>query len=635
MMEQPQTHDSMGSLTIVVCIKQVSLLSGLRFDTETRHLLQAGIPLAMNELDIYALTEAIHLRNMHGGEVIAVTMGPPPAREVLVTALAMGADRALHLHDHAFAGADTMATAQALAFAIQRVVPTFDLILCGRQSLDVATAQVGPQIAEILYLPQVSAAQKITVQQQHQQYTVIAQRETESGNETLLMPLPALITTVERLNEGIWPDERALCEADEQADKRIQLITAADLGLDPHSVGQKGSPTWVAEAAPDARARTARMIAESDPARAVALLIEDLEAHQLLAPHTTLQLVASALGSAPRRQGVPLPGRAVWVVAECDTRGICQVTKELLSKGNELAAALQGELATLLIGEPGIATQAKTLAAYGTERVYIVEDPCLQNYTTEGYTAAVTATIQRYQPAVVLFSTTVNSRDLAPRVAARLQLGLAGDCIAISIDEHQRIVQYKPAFGGDIISLIVSDTTPVLTTLRPGLFASAQPDFTQEPVIERLLVPHIAKQIRTQIIGQELYDTGVAGLESAHTILGVGLGIGEPATCEPLYQLAKLLDAGIGATRAVTDKGWLPKQAQIGLTGRAVSPHLYIALGVRGAIEHIAGIRRAGYVVSINNDERAAIFRYSDLGVVGDVHVLLPLLVEELGKRAK
>jgi len=628
MMEQPQTHDSLGSLTIVVCVKQVPHPATLCVGRETRHLLRAGIPLAMNELDVYALTEAIRLRNMHGGEVIAVTTGPAPAREALVTALAMGADRALHLHDHAFGGADTIATAHALAFAIQCIIPTFDLILCGRQSIDSETAQVGPQIAELLHLPQVSAAQKITVQQQQQQYTVIAQRETDGGNETLLMPLPALITTVERLNEGIWPDEQALRQARERADEHIRLITAAELSVDHKNLGQKGSPTWVAEVILDAHPRAGRIIAESDPARTVALLIKDLEEHQLLAPHT-----ASAPAAAPRRKGAPLSGRAVWVIAECDTRGIRHVTRELLSKGNDLAAVLQGELATLLIGGPGIATQARTLAAYGAERVYIVEDPSLQDYTTERYTAAVTAAIQRYQPTIVLLSATANDRNLTPRVAARLQLGLAGGCIYLSIDEHQRLVQHKPAFGGSIISLIVSDTTPAMATLRPGMFTVARPDFALEPVIERLVVPHIDKQIRTQIIGQELYDTGVAGLESAHTILGVGLGMGDPVSCEPLYQLAELLDAGIGATRAVTDKGWLPKQAQIGLTGRTISPRLYIALGVHGAVEHIAGIRKAGYIVSINKEKQAAILRYSDLGVIGDVHILLPLLVEQLAKR--
>jgi electron transfer flavoprotein alpha subunit len=139
--------------------------------------------------------------------------------------------------------------------------------------------------------------------------------------------------------------------------------------------------------------------------------------------------------------------------------------------------------------------------------------------------------------------------------------------------------------------------------------------------------------VRTQIMDREYQDTGVAELESAHTILGVGVGMGTPDHYTPVYRLAMLLNAAIGATRNVTDHGWLPKQRQVGLTGRAVAPRLYIALGIRGAAEHIAGIRKAGYVVSINKNRRAAIFRHSDIGVVADVHMLLPLLIERLEKR--
>jgi electron transfer flavoprotein alpha subunit len=166
------------------------------------------------------------------------------------------------------------------------------------------------------------------------------------------------------------------------------------------------------------------------------------------------------------------------------------------------------------------------------------------------------------------------------------------------------------------------------------MLLAAEPDFTRVPRIEQLPIAGVDEVIRTRIVGYEYRDTGVAELESAHTVLGVGMGMGEPENYGSVYQLAALLNAAIGATRNVADQGWLPKQKQIGLTGRAVAPHLYIALGIRGAAEHIAGIRKAGYVVSINKNKRAAIFKHSDVGVVGDVHVLLPLLIEQLQKRA-
>jgi electron transfer flavoprotein alpha subunit len=265
--------------------------------------------------------------------------------------------------------------------------------------------------------------------------------------------------------------------------------------------------------------------------------------------------------------------------------------------------------------------------------VYVAADPILEQYTTEGYTAVVTKAITHYHPAVVLLGSTANGRDLAPRVAARLNLGLTGDCIDLAIDDQQRLVQHKPAFGNQIISSILSNTLPAMTTLRPGMLHAAIANFSRVPALEQLPTQDITHQIRAQIISHEHRDIGVEELESAQIILGVGMGMGEPERYAQVYRLAELLNAGIGATRNVTDQGWLPKQMQIGLTGRAVAPHLYLALGIRGAAEHIAGIRKAGYVVSINKNKREAIFRHSDVGVIGDVHVLLPLLIERLEKR--
>jgi electron transfer flavoprotein alpha subunit len=638
MAEQPSGQQTVGPLTIVVCIKQVPLVAAMRFDTATRRLVREGVPLEINELDVYALSEAIRLRDRHGGEVICVTMGPPQAREALVTALAMGADKTIHLCDRAFGGADTAATARTLALTIQRLFTQqqkqVDLILCGRHSIDAETAQVGPEIAEMLNLPQISAVQKIDVQIRNGLHEVIATRETDDGNETLIVPLPVLVTAAERLNEGIWPDEKAIREADEQAGERIQVLTASDLHANLDLLGQKGSPTWVADIVADTHTRAGRIIAESDPAKAVELLVADLEAHGLLDQNTApTNTVSHSLSATLQRQGSPLPHKAIWVIAERTHEGIRRATLELLGKGNELAATLQGELAAVLLGGPGVGQYAQILASYGAERVYIAEDPALRYYTTDGYSAVIAQAITHHQPAVVLLGSTADGRDLAPRIAARLNIGLTGDCIDLSIDEQQRLIQHKPAFGGSIVSFILSNTTPAMATMRPGMHSAAEPDPGRTPIIEQLPVEGIAQQIRSQIVSREYRDTGVAELESAHTIISIGTGMGEPEHYEPAYQLAKLLHAAIGATRNVTDQGWLPKQKQIGLTGRAVSPQLYIALGIRGAAEHLAGIRKAGYVVSINKNKRAAIFKHSDVGVIGDVQGIVPLLVEALERR--
>jgi len=209
-------------------------------------------------------------------------------------------------------------------------------------------------------------------------------------------------------------------------------------------------------------------------------------------------------------------------------------------------------------------------------------------------------------------------------------VGLTGDCIDLGIDDQQRLVQYKPAFGNQIISAILSHTAPAMATLRPGMLRAAAPDPNRKLLIESLSVEGIGAHIRTAIMGQQNVATGVEKLENADIVLGVGVGVGDPSHYAQVYRLAELLDAAIGATRNVTDQSWLPKHMQLGLTGRAVAPQLYFALGIRGAAEHIAGIRKAGDVVAINKNKRAAIFRHADLSLVGDVHVLLPLLIERL-----
>lgn len=625
-------HENIGSLKIVVCIKQVPLLSALRFDPQTRRLVREGVPLELNELDVYALAEAVHLRDLHGGEVLAITMGPPQAREALANALAIGADRAIHLNDRAFGGADTAATARALALVIERERP--DLILCGRHSIDAETAQVGPEIAEMLGLPQVSAAQKIELSSRGGQRELIVTRETDEGSETLALPLPALVTTAERINEGIWPDDQAIREASALTNTNsYQLVTAADLSANSSLFGQKGSPTWVTTVEPDNYTREGRIIAGDDPAQVVDLLIQDLEARGLLDQRETTSHFTPEHSATPKRQRDAQPGKAVWVIAERSPQGIRKVTLELLGKGGELAVATQGELAAILIGGSNVEQYAATLAAYGAERVYIASHPALEDYTTDGFSAIVSSAIGKLKPAMVLCGSTANGRDLAPRVAARLNLGLTGDCIDLGIDEQQRLVQYKPAFGNQIISAILSNTQPAMTTLRPGMLREAQPDFSRVPPIEYLPTGGIAEQIRARILDREDRDTGVSELESASTIVSIGMGMGEPSEYTMAYRLAELLNAAIGATRNVTDQGWLPKQKQIGLTGRAVAPRLYFALGIRGAAEHIAGIRKAGYVVSINKNKRAAIFRHSDVGIVGDAHVLLPLLIARLEQR--
>jgi len=325
----------------------------------------------------------------------------------------------------------------------------------------------------------------------------------------------------------------------------------------------------------------------------------------------------------------PLPGRApgagpsIWVVVESGREGIRSVTAELLTKAADLAAGLGGRVEAVVIG-PG-AVHAAALAAAGADRVLVADDPTLEPYTTDAHAAVLAQAIRVRAPRLVLLGSTVRGRDLAPRVAARLGLGLTGDAIDLDIDAQDRIRQHKPAFGGIIVAPILSRTRPEMATVRPGILPAARPAAGRQAAVDTLPVPRVPSRVRVTAM-RPLGETAAASLVAAKIVIGVGRGIGGPAALPAIVELARRLGAGIAATREVTDAGWLPKQHQVGLTGQAIAPRLYVALAISGAMEHVVGLRRAGTIVAVNKNPKAPIFRMADLGIVADYAALLPHL---------
>ena len=219
--------------------------------------------------------------------------------------------------------------------------------------------------------------------------------------------------------------------------------------------------------------------------------------------------------------------------------------------------------------------------------------------------------------------------DLAPRLAARLNIGLTGDCIGLEIDGEGRLVQLKPAFGGNIIAPILTRTRPAMATVRPGMFQLAQADFSREPVVQPLPTGKI-DQPRTHLISIEENEKEGIALDDAEIIVGVGMGLGGPEQLPMIHELAAVLKAPVGGTRKVVDVGWLPRQMQIGLTGRSISPRLYVAVGTSGKFNHTVGIQRAGLILAINNTPDSDIFKQADYGIVGDAMQVVPALTRAL-----
>ena len=600
----------------IVLIKQVPVVSAMKLDPETKALKREGVPSEVSSFDIRALLKAVELRNTHGGEVVVMTMGPPQARAALEHCLALGADRALLLTDRAFAGADTLATARALALALER--EDYDLVLCGRHSTDAETGQVGPEVAEILDIPQITGARKLTLAEN----TLTVERETDSGFETVVCALPALLSATEDLAPEKFPNK---ADKEKAKEKPIQEITASDLSADLSQFGSSGSPTWV-ESVQTVEVAREKKILEGDLPTQVQVLVQTLLDRGLFGTWKGDGTEQSRGSTTEKSTG----GKAVWVVAETLGSALRPVTLELLGKAGELSAKYGGEVAVLLMGRDG-QQHVNTLAAHGAEVIYLADDQRLDPYTTETHTALMTQAISAYKPGVVLLGSTAIGRDLAPRVAARLGLGLTGDCVDLDVNAQGRLLQYKPAFGGNIVAPILSRTTPEMATVRPGMLKKALPATDRQARLESLH-PDAAIASRVTVVSQTGEDAGkAAALDSAEIAIGIGKGIGGTANFPVIEKLADVLGgAPLAATRDIVDLGWIHRQHQIGLTGRAIAPKLYFAIGIRGAFEHTVGIRRAGIIVAINKNAKAMIFQNADFGIVGDYAEVVPLLTMAL-----
>lgn len=612
-------------MKIVVLVKQVPVVTAMRFDPETRRLQREGVASEVSAFDLRAVIRAVELRDAGDAgtncDVVVMTMGPPDARQGLVQCLALGADRGVHLVDPAFAGSDTLATARVLAAALRR--EGFDLVLCGRNSVDAETGQVGPEVAELLDIAQVTGAHTLEVDPSTGKLR--AERETDDGYETVEAILPALVTAAEDLSAERFASKAAREEA---KSKPIVELGARDLEIDPDTVGTAGSPTEVAGLEVVESRRDGRVIEAASVSEAVEQLAAEIADRGFLSG-TAQRDARTPAPDSPR----PPAGPAYWVLAEVLGGKVRQVSLELLGKAEDLAAERSGHVVALLIGGPGVAEHVESLAAHGADVVYVADDARLEPYTTEAHAAALASAIRTRQPAALLVPSTAMGRDLAPRVAARLGLGLTGDCIDVAVGEDGRLVQYKPAFGGNVTAPILSRTVPDMATVRPGMLTPRQRNPKRRVEWERLAVsgPGVARVVVVARSAGDAVDA--TALDTARIVVGVGKGIGGPENLGVIRELATTLDASLAATRDVTDLGWLPRQCQVGLTGRAIAPALYIGIGLRGAPEHVVGIRRAGFVVAINKSPKAMIFKQADRGIVADYAEAVPLLRAAFDRR--
>ncbi len=339
--------------------------------------------------------------------------------------------------------------------------------------------------------------------------------------------------------------------------------------------------------------------------------------------------IQSDAAAAPKKDLSAYKG--VWVFAEQRDGKLMPVVIELLGEGKKLAGEIGTYLGAILIGN-NVGNLAKELVGYGADKVYMIEDERLAQFTSEGYTKVIDEAIEIYKPEIVLYGATHIGRDLAPRVAARVDTGLTADCTKLEIDpQDKKIKQTRPAFGGNLMATIVCPNhRPQMSTVRPGVMEKAVFNADNKGEIIKVPTKLSDSDIHTKVIEVVKSAMEAVSLTDAKVIVSGGMGVGGPEGFKLLKELADKMGGVIASSRACVDAGWIDHAYQIGQTGTTVKPDIYIACGISGAIQHVAGMSGSGIIIAINKNESAPIFEVADYGIVGDLNIVIPELMNAL-----
>lgn len=319
----------------------------------------------------------------------------------------------------------------------------------------------------------------------------------------------------------------------------------------------------------------------------------------------------------------------VWVYAEQRQGVITPVVKELLGEGKKLAGEIGTELCAILLGKD-IGGLAQELIAFGADKVYVADHPLLENFTTDAYAKVITDAIHEYKPEIVLYGATHIGRDLAPRIAARVNTGLTADCTKLEIDpEDKKIKQTRPAFGGNLMATIICpEHRPQMSTVRPGVMQKLERDDSRTGEMVQVNVQLEESDVRTKVLEIVKSAKEMVSLTDADVIVAGGRGLGSAEGFDVIKKLADVMGGVVGASRAAVEAGWIDHSHQVGQTGTTVKPKIYVACGISGAIQHLAGMQSSDIIIAVNKNPRAPIFEVADYGLVGDLFEIVPMITE-------
>lgn len=335
----------------------------------------------------------------------------------------------------------------------------------------------------------------------------------------------------------------------------------------------------------------------------------------------------------PKEELDKFSGVFIWGEYEEKEKGFApkRVVRELIAEGRKLADKLDQKLSVVVLGD-GKVTGLDELISYGADKVIRCQHKLFDNFTIDGFTNVISAIISKERPSIFIFGATPHGRELAPRIAARLRLGLTADCTALRINEKGELIQTRPAFGGNIMASIISPhTRPQMATVRPNVFSFGDPDISKTGEIIDFEVTLFRAAIRTKVVAiEKLRDEGEVSIEDAEIIVAAGRGCQKKENLKLVQELADILGGVVAGSRAIVELDWIPHTKQVGQSGLTVGPQLYIAVGISGAIQHVVGMNSAKTIIAINKDPNASIFKVADLGIIGNAMEILPALIGQL-----
>jgi electron transfer flavoprotein alpha subunit len=694
----------------IVLVKQVpdvSQITDNAFDPNTGTLIRTRLASVINELDTQAIAFANRMRQLSGekgAKIVALTMGPPMAEEVLRYSLSRCADTVVLLTDRALGGADTVATANPLACSIRKIAKELFngsddyFIVSGMQSVDGDTAQVPPQIAEELGISCISYATDCAFKNGRFEFT----RIISGGSQTVAPKKPPVVITVAKYEYPLF----ASFSATRRANKTKVITWGASEISTATLIGAKGSKTWVIRVFPPGKSsrkckhlsdakQLAEIIVESMksssgaagadkqtsryvlPAKRKSVLDRSFEGtakenedYKILADklrelgikdaagidEQTKEKIVAAAGEHFHKNALddmllglravePSYKGEVWVVAEHRDGVIHPATFELIGKARDLAGSVETKVGVVIAGH-NLQSMSGELIAGGADNVYVIDDPLLAEFDPIAHRKVIADAVSKYWPQIVLYAATPQGRVLAPLISYRVGCGLTADCTGLDIRDSSRkeqiatLFQTRPALGGNVMATICTkNSKSQMATARPGVMKRLPADATRKGNVIIHKVNVTKDDISLEIIKTEI-GAGKVNFD-ADVIVSGGKGMKDRDNYERMLDslcstIRSRLNVPVekGASRAAVEQGFAERIHQVGQTGTAVGPKLYIAMGISGAIQHMIGVANTETIVAINSDPNAPIFKQCDYYIVGTIEGVVPELVAALQERS-